>query len=110
VVIIPPPYSLLLISSQLDVNLYASSNQLYLGCLVALQACTKTVSLAATSGTLEIDLVFSRNERYAPSALMSVVLSIQNLALASSLNLNLFYMISPVGDYNNSVPTLLNLN
>jgi hypothetical protein len=41
---------------------------------------------------------------------MSVVLSIQNLALASSLNLDLFYMISPVGDCNNSVPTLLNLN
>jgi hypothetical protein len=54
VVIIPPPYSLLLISSQWDVNLYASSNQLYVGCLVGLQACTKAVSVAATSGTLEL--------------------------------------------------------
>ncbi|OQE79285.1 hypothetical protein PENNAL_c0052G01287 [Penicillium nalgiovense] len=90
--------------------MYASNNQLYLGCLLALQACTRAVGAAATSGTLEIDLVFPRNETYAPSALMPVVLAIQNPALASSLNLDLYYMISPVGNYNNSLPTFLNLN
>ncbi|CAI7636568.1 unnamed protein product [Penicillium bialowiezense] len=81
--------------------MYSFNNRLYLGSLLALQACTEVMGASVTSGVLEVDLVFPRNETYAPTAEMPVVFAIQNPHLVGPLNMNVFYFITPYRDYMN---------
>jgi hypothetical protein len=91
--------------------MYTFNNRLYLGSLLALQACTKVIGASATSGVLEVDLVFPRNETYAPSAQMPVVFAIQNPHLVAPLNMKVSYIITPPRNYSNiSEPALFNMN
>ncbi|KAJ5793481.1 hypothetical protein N7457_000080 [Penicillium paradoxum] len=87
------------------------NNKLYLSSLLALQACTRVMGASATSGVLEVDLVFPRNETYAPSPDMPVVFAIQNPHLAAPLNMRVTYLITPPGIYENTTETtLFNMN
>ncbi|CAG7949661.1 unnamed protein product [Penicillium salamii] len=91
--------------------MYTFNNKLYLGSLLALQACTKVMGASATSGVLEVDLIFPRNETYAPSAQMPVVFGIQNPRLVAPLNMKVSYIITPPRNYHNiSEPGLFNLH
>ncbi|KAJ5775863.1 uncharacterized protein N7511_000874 [Penicillium nucicola] len=90
--------------------MYMSNNILYLGSLLALQAC-KAMGASATSGVIEVDLVFPRNETYAPSTQMPVVFAIQNPHLVAPLNMRIMYLITPPRDYiNASSPSEFNMN
>jgi hypothetical protein len=82
--------------------MYMFNSKLYLGSLLALQACTKVLAASDTSGVLEVDLVFPRNETYASSAQMPIVFAIQNPHLAAPLNMNVSYFIVPYRDYMNA--------
>ncbi|RMJ22794.1 hypothetical protein PHISP_06332 [Aspergillus sp. HF37] len=65
----------------------------YLGCwslLVLLLEATPTVN---SPQTVEVDLVFPRNDTYAPSAIMPVVFAVQNTDLAGVLIKSLSYTI-----------------
>ncbi|KAK3897549.1 hypothetical protein C8A05DRAFT_19712 [Staphylotrichum tortipilum] len=57
---------------------------------------------AAQAAVVEIDLIFPRNDTYAPGPFMPVVFAIQNSAMASSLDLaivwNIFRLADPGGD------------
>lgn len=46
-----------------------------------------------TPGVTEVDLIFPHNESYAPSPLIPIIFTIQNLSLLSSLNPEISYYI-----------------
>ncbi|KAJ5481825.1 hypothetical protein N7475_000637 [Penicillium sp. IBT 31633x] len=89
--------------------MYAIKQWLSVGCLLALQTCTTALNTSATS--LEVDLVFPRNETYAPSAFMPIVFAIQNPQFSSLLELNVTYIISRPRDYiETSDPSIFKAN
>ena len=63
--------------------------------LLALQACLLAAQAAAV---VEFDLIFPRNDTYAPGPLMPVLFAIQNSATAASLNFTIFWEIYPLAN------------
>jgi len=57
--------------------------------LLALQACV----FAAQAAVVEVDLIFPRNDTYAPGPFMPVVFAIQNAAMAASLDMVILWDI-----------------
>ncbi len=55
---------------------------------------------AATKGNAEVDVIFPRNDTFAPTPLMPVVFAVQNPAVAQQLNLRLNYRVIPYGHPN----------
>ncbi|MDM9186223.1 hypothetical protein QU781_28035, partial [Escherichia coli] len=71
--------------------------------LWALVATCPVASVAAEAkptGTAEVDLVFPRNDTYAPMPLMPVVFAVQNPPVAGKLYPEILYKVHPVGDLN----------
>ena len=81
--------------------MYAFNNKHYLGSLLALGVCTKVMGASATSGVFEVDLIFPRNETYAPSEEMPLVFAVQNPHLVAPLQVDVSWFISPYRDYVN---------
>jgi hypothetical protein len=61
----------------------------------ALGVCSGAVNAAAskTSGVVEVDLVFPRNETYAPTSILPIVFGFQNSELAPFLGLQLSFTV-----------------
>lgn len=57
----------------------------YLGWYLLVLLCTAVEATTATSGTVDVDLIFPRNNTYAPSELLPVIFAIQNPNLAAFL-------------------------
>lgn len=57
-------------------------------------------ALAATKGNAEVDILFPRNNTFAPTPLMPVIFAVQNPAVAQLLNLRLDYRVIPYGHPN----------
>ncbi len=72
--------------------------------LLVLQTCL----LAVQAGVVEVDLIFPRNETYAPGPFMPVVFAIQNSAIAASLAISISWSVSQL-DGNASSGSVLNL-
>lgn len=66
--------------------------------LALLQGCCAVAVQVPFPATVEVDLIFPRNDTYAPSAMTPIVFAIQNSQLAPPLNLNLQYFIYYLGD------------
>lgn len=64
---------------------------------LALQACVFAAQ-AAQGGTVEVDLIFPRNDTYAPGPFMPVVFAVQNAAMAASLDMTIVWDIINVAD------------
>ena len=64
--------------------------------LLVLLSCCSTAQVAFPT-TVEVDLIFPRNDTYAPTALMPIVFAIQNSQLAAPLDLNFQYDIFQLG-------------
>ncbi|RMJ23487.1 hypothetical protein PHISP_05637 [Aspergillus sp. HF37] len=60
--------------------------------------------------TVEVDMVFPRNETYGLSTLMPVVFAIQNPDLAPLLGLSLSYTIFDARTWNNTASAILDIN
>lgn len=71
--------------------------------LALLQACSRAVEAATATfpGTVEVDLIFPRNDTYMPSPLMPIVFAIQNSNLAAPLDPGLSYHIEELGTSSN---------
>lgn len=59
-----------------------------------------TGATAATKGNTEVDVIFPRNDTFAPIPLLPVVFAVQNPAVAQQLNLRLHYRVIPYGHPN----------
>ena len=74
-----------------------------LRCLVVSLACLAAVVSAANGDVLEVDVVFPRNETYAPTDSFPVISAFQNAHLAWYLNMDIRYLIRnrsvPISDY-----------
>ncbi|RJE19224.1 hypothetical protein PHISCL_08431 [Aspergillus sclerotialis] len=68
-----------------------------LSCLVA---CVRAAAAAALFGTTEIDLVFPRNDTFAPMPLLPVVFAVQNPPVSKMLWPRLEYGVGPLGHAN----------
>ncbi|KAJ4164175.1 hypothetical protein LMH87_005860 [Akanthomyces muscarius] len=54
-------------------------------------------AIAAATGNAEVDVIFPRNDTFAPTPLMPIVFAVQNPAVAQQLNLRLNYRVIPYG-------------
>lgn len=72
-----------------------------------LLAISQSLSQASSaSGVVEVDLIFPRNDTFAPSKLTPIVFAIQNPSLVQSLNLVLYWNIEQFGvSSNDSINT-----
>lgn len=70
----------------------------YAASLLALSTLTH-----AGSGTVEVDLVFTQNDTYAPSPIIPVAFALQRSQLASHLQPNIRFSIFPYGNLSDSV-------
>ncbi|KAH8703903.1 hypothetical protein BGW36DRAFT_370209 [Talaromyces proteolyticus] len=57
--------------------------------------------------TVEVDLVFPRNDTYAPAALIPVVFAIQNAQLAASLDPKFQFTVTSASDSSNEITTAI---
>ncbi|KAI1453162.1 hypothetical protein F4805DRAFT_444683 [Annulohypoxylon moriforme] len=82
--------------------------------LLSISLCWSTVQAAVFPATVEVHLVFPRNETYAPSELTPIVFAIYNPELAGPLDLNFDYDIyqpsNANGSRTNGFITLTNVN
>lgn len=68
--------------------------------LLALALTAGSAIADTTKGNAEVDVIFPRNDTFAPTPLLPVVFAIQNTAVASQLNLRLSYRVFPYGQPN----------
>ncbi|WPH04723.1 Hypothetical protein R9X50_00761800 [Acrodontium crateriforme] len=77
-------------------------------CILLLWSTVLGSSVATFPATVELDLVFPRNETYAPSPLIPIVFAIQNTQFAAAVDLG--YVTYTILEYNNPDNILLDAN
>ncbi|KAJ5782629.1 hypothetical protein N7457_004403 [Penicillium paradoxum] len=78
--------------------------------LVALQALRSSAATPTLPEVLEVDLIFPRNDTFAPTALTPVVFAVQNSDLISILDLQLSWNIRPISSERWGVSDGMKLN
>ena len=58
------------------------------------------IGVAAIKGNAKVDVIFPRNDTFAPTPLMPIVFAVQNPAVAQQLNLRLNYRVIPYSRLN----------
>ncbi|KAK1544894.1 hypothetical protein CPAR01_02396 [Colletotrichum paranaense] len=85
-------------------TLWTTSWRLLLACVWTTLGAT-TVAASDQSGVVEVDLVFPRNETYAPTPLLPIVFGFQNSHLAPGLALKIGFSIWNYNNKSDSVKT-----